>query len=98
MSRKKSVEAIAPYNHNPNIIVTDHMYHGGELIVVGTKIKFSNDRGVYKFRQHVDNTSLDVQWIDCMDDQTGEFRSFVASRLKGLLKEKKKRVKKSTSA
>ena len=97
MSRKKAYD-LTPYNHNPAIVVKDHVYHGQDRIEVGTKIKFKDDRGVYKFRQHVDNTELDIQWIDCMDVNTGEFRSFVASRLKGPLKEKRKRVKKPTSA
>lgn len=87
-----------PYSDNKNIIVKYYLEHNGNLIEEGTKIKFKDDRGVYRFRQYVDNTELDIQWIDCMDDLTGEFRSFVSSRLKGPLKEKKNSVKKFASA
>ena len=82
-----------PYNHNENIHVFYTLVFGKDEIGPGTPLKFKNQRGTFKFIKWVHNQDLDVQWIDCMDNTTGEFRSFYIERLKGIVKKKSRRHK-----
>ena len=91
MRRSKTVSI--PYNHNENIHVFYTLNFGKDEIGPGTPLKFKNQRGTFKFIKWVHNQDLDVQWIDCMDNITGEFRSFYIERLKGIVKKKSRRHK-----
>jgi hypothetical protein len=91
MRRSKTVSI--PYNHNENIHVFYTLDFGKDEIGPGTPLKFKNQRGTFKFIKWVHNQDLDVQWIDCMDNTTGEFRSFYIEKLKGIVKKKSRRHK-----
>ena len=91
MRRSKTISI--PYNHNENIHVFYTLNFGKDEIGPGTPLKFKNQRGTFKFIKWVHNQDLDVQWIDCMDNITGEFRSFYIERLKGIVKKKSRRHK-----
>lgn len=82
-----------PFNHNENIHIYYNLEFGKDEIGPGTPLKFKNQRGVFKFIKWVHNQDLDVQWIDCMDITTGEFRSFYMERLKNIVKKKSRRKK-----
>jgi hypothetical protein len=84
-----------PYGLSDHIHVYDEWTIGKDMLTLGTLFKVKEERGTYKFRQYVDNTALDIQWIDCWSMETGEFRSFVASRFKSIYKGKY--VKKSST-
>lgn len=59
----------------------------------GTKFKLKNTRGTYSFLRLVENKTLDVIWIDCFDDETKQFRSFYPDKIKGVVKQRKRRTK-----
>lgn len=82
-----------PFHHNENIHVYYSLNFGKDEIGPGTPLKFKNQRGVFKFIKWVHNQDLDVQWIDCMDITTGEFKSFYMERLKNIVKKKSRRRK-----
>ena len=82
-----------PFHHNENIHVYYSLDFGKDEIGPGTPLKFKNQRGVFKFIKWVHNQDLDVQWIDCMDITTGEFKSFYMERLKNIVKKKSRRKK-----
>jgi hypothetical protein len=82
-----------PFHHNENIHVYYSLNFGKDEIGPGTPLKFKNQRGVFKFIKWVHNQDLDVQWIDCMDITTGEFKSFYMERLKNIVKKKSRRKK-----
>jgi hypothetical protein len=65
-----------------------------ELLTPGTLIKMKNLRGTFKFRCLVTNVKLDATWIDCIDVDTGEWKSFHLSKLKGKVKPKRSRRRK----
>jgi len=77
-----------PYN-NPDIVVYTELEFGKDIIKPGDKIKIKNARGYFIFHKWVHNTHLDVTWIDCMNPNTGEFRSFYMDNLKGVHRAKK---------
>ncbi len=79
--------------YNPNWEVSFEYQHGKDLIVPGTLVKIKNVRGEFKFEKYVKNTKLDVEWIDVIGS-TG-YRSFYLYDFKGIIKPKKKRVKKN---
>ena len=82
-----------PFHHNENIHVYYNLNFCKDEIGPGTPLKFKNQRGVFKFIKWVHNQDLDVQWIDCMDITTGEFKSFYMERLKNIVKKKSRRKK-----
>ena len=96
MKKKIDLELSKPYGTNPNICVYTELEFGRDIIKPGDKIKFKNLRGNFTFHKWVHNSELDVTWIDCMDNKTGEFRSFYIERLKGVVRAKKSIRKKLT--
>lgn len=94
MSKKKAKKTeLKPYWNNPNISVFYELEFGKEIIVPGTNIKIKNARGSFKFIKMVHNSNKDVTWIDCVDNSTGEFKSFYIDRLKSIIKNKRSRDK-----
>lgn len=67
---------------------------GKDIIVAGDNIKIRNTRGTFKFLKVVHNISKDVTWVDCMDNNTGEFRSFYVEQIKGVIRPKRSYRKK----
>ena len=64
---------------------------GDDVIRPGDKIRFHRRRGVFKFRYMYHNVQKDVQWIDCIDEASGQFRSFYLDELKTVIRPKKSR-------
>lgn len=93
MAKKRKYDRL-PYGHNENISVYYEYQFGKDLIVPGTKLKFANTRGEFKFLKYVKNSERSVQWIDCMDVKTGEYRAFYTEKLKRVVKPKRARKKK----
>lgn len=62
---------------------------GKDIIKPGDKIKIKNARGYFIFLKWAHNSHLDVTWVDCMNPETGEFRSFYIDSLKGVYRAKK---------
>jgi hypothetical protein len=81
--------------YNPNWDVKFEHQHGKDLIVPGTPIKIKNVRGDFRFEKYVKNTDSGMEWIDVIGP-TG-YRSFYLWDLKGIIKPKKKRIKKNGS-
>lgn len=82
------------YFLHENIIVQYELEFGEVLITPGTKVKIKNTRGVFKFRCLAHNTVTDTTWIDCIDLNTGEWKSFHLAKLKGPVVQKKRRGRK----
>lgn len=86
---KKPVEI----KYNPNWIVSFEYKHNKDILVKGTEIKFKYQRGIYRFEKHVINTKTNSEWIDCIGFDG--YRSFSVDDLKGIIKPRKKRIKKN---
>lgn len=80
-------------NYNPKWEVSFEYQYGKELITPGTLVKIKSVRGQFKFEKHVKNIESGKEWIDVIG-QTG-YRSFYLHDFKGIIKPKKKRVKKN---
>jgi hypothetical protein len=79
------------YATHPNIQV-EYMYvDGKDLVEPGDDIKFKWERGTFKFRCLAHNILLDVRWIDCIDKESGEWRSFRVEKFKGKVKPRRRR-------
>ena len=98
MQKKKYVQTNEPYFYNPDITVFYEMKHGSDEIVVGTPLKFKYERSIFKFMKAAHNAEKNVTWIDCMETTTGVFRSFYVEELKGVVKPKRKRKKRSDAS
>lgn len=79
------------YATHPEIDVEYQLVDGIDIIEPNDKIKFKWDRGTYLFRCLAHNVSLDVRWIDCLDLETGEWRSFRVEKFKGKVKPRRRR-------
>jgi hypothetical protein len=82
-----------PFHYNPHITVHYEFIKGTDVFVPNDKMKFVGTNGTFTFIKYVHNAELEVDWIDCMDVKTGEFRSFYANRVKPKPKERRKRRK-----
>ena len=91
---KRRQKEYIPYNDNENIHVFYELNFKKDVIKPGDKIVFKNVRGVFFFQQFVTNSKLDVQWIDCREMATMQYRSFYVDRLKGVYRAKKRIRKK----
>jgi len=95
MNKKKYTQKNDPYFYNPEITVFYEIKHGNDQITVGTPLKFKYERSVFNFMKAAHNSRKNVTWIDCMESTTGIFRSFYVEELKGVVKPKKNRKKRS---
>lgn len=91
MARRKKYEPLS--QENPFWEISYEYQHGRDLIVPGNQIKFKGDRGTFIFQRVVYHTEKNVTWIDCYN--ASGYRAFYIDRLKGLVKIRKKRVKKN---
>lgn len=90
MKKKKEREKVSlPAYSNTDIVVYDELEFGKDVIRQGDKIKIKNARGYFIFLKWAHNTHLDVTWVDCMNPDTGEFRSFYIDNIKGVYRAKK---------
>jgi hypothetical protein len=88
VKRKKKTE-ITPYWHNPDISVFYELEFSKKIITPGTRIKIKGSRGSFVFHKLVHNSKLNKTWIDCMDDFTGEYKSFYVDKIKSILPPKR---------
>jgi hypothetical protein len=79
------------YITHPDIAVEYQYVDGKDIVEPNDKIKFKRDRGTYKFRCLAHHILLDKRWIDCMDLETGEWRSFDVEKFKGKVKPRRRR-------
>lgn len=93
--KKKFVQRNDPYYYNPHITVFYEFKHGNDEITIGTPLKFKYERSIFKFMKAAHHSEKNVTWIDCMESTTGVFRSFYVEELKGVVKPKKRRKKRS---
>lgn len=91
MSKRK--KQYSSSNENPFWEISYEYQHGRDLIIPGNEIKFKGERSVFIFQRVVYHTEKDVTWIDCYN--SSGYRAFYIDRLKGLVKVRKKRVKKN---
>lgn len=89
MRKNKTEYDKEPYNTNDDISVFYEIKYGKDVIKPGDIIKIKDARGTFRFIQLAHNIQKDVTWIDCMNNITGEYRSFYIDRLKGLIRAKK---------
>ena len=89
MAKKKKEYDRKPYHVNDDISVFYEIKYGKETINPGDLIKIKDVRGTFRFIRLAHNIKKDVTWIDCMNNVTGEYRSFYIDRLKGLVRAKK---------
>ena len=94
MKKKRERIVYEPYGYNEHIVCYTELEFGKVVIHPGMEIKIKNQRGTFVFHKWVHNSELDVTWIDCLDKNTGEFRSFYMDRLKRVNLPKKSRGKK----
>ena len=78
--------------YNPNWVVKFEYKHNRDLILPGTQIKIKYERGTYKFEKYVINSATGKEWIDVIGFDG--YRSFSVDKLKGIIKPKRKRIKK----
>lgn len=74
------------YSGIPHIIASYEFELDGDAILPKSLIKFKNTRGSFKFRCVATNTRTGKTWIDCINADTGEWKSFYVEKLKGLVK------------
>lgn len=91
MARRREYKSVQ--SENPFWDINYEYHHGKDTILPGMQIKIKGERGVFIFQRVVHHTEKDVTWIDCYN--TGGYRAFYIDRLKGLVKVRKKRVKKN---
>lgn len=66
----------------------------GEVISPGQKVKIKNRRGTFTYRGWAHNSKRDVQWLELIDDKTGQFRQFYVDQLRSVVRPKRSRAKK----
>lgn len=93
ISRNKSKVNTKPYFHSPHITVHYECVNGDDTYVPGDPMRFIGVKGTFKFIKLVYNAEREVEWVDCMDNNTGEFRSFYSNKIKPKPRPKRKRRK-----
>lgn len=91
VKRKANRSQLPPYWLNPDISVFYELSFNKDVLVPGTRFKIKNARGTFVFHKLVHNSRLDKTWVDCMDDATGEYKSFYVDRIKSIVKLKRSR-------
>lgn len=86
-----SLKDVVPYELNDEVTVQYEFTFGKDVIKPGTKIKFKNDRGIYRFRLLAHHAGKDVTWIDCFNVATAQWHSFYIESLNGVVKPKRSR-------
>lgn len=80
------------YEGISDIEVTYELQHGKDTIVPGTRIKVKNQRGEFLFRCVAKRG--EGEWFDCIGPEK-QWHSFRLTQLKGMVKPRKFRRKKS---
>lgn len=91
VKRKTKTTELTPYWYNPHISVFYELEFNKKMVVPGTRLKLKGTRGVFIFHKLVHHSKLDKTWIDCMDDSTGEYKSFYVDKIKAIVQPKRSR-------
>lgn len=92
VKKKNNAKAIPnPYWYNPDISLFYSLEFGKKIIEPGTRFKVKGSRGTFVFHKLVHNSKTDKTWVDCMDDYTGEYRSFYVDKIKSVVAPKRSR-------
>ncbi|NDB81323.1 MAG: hypothetical protein EB127_01030 [Alphaproteobacteria bacterium] len=92
MVKKKKRTELTPYWFNPDISIFYELEFGKKTITQGSRLKVKGARGIFVFHKMVHNSKIDKTWIDCMDESSGEFRSFYVDKIKAILPAKRSRA------
>lgn len=95
LTRRKSSGTLPPYSANPNIEVEYEYQFGKKTVVPGDIVRFKFARGTFVFLHFARNTVKEVEWIDCIDTATKEYRSFRPENLKKVEKKPEPRTKRT---
>ncbi len=82
--KRKKVQVKSIVNRNIDYAY-EYKLSPRKTAVPGSKLKFTGERGTFTFTRLASNHMLDVQWIDCLDINTKEYRSFYVERLKKII-------------
>lgn len=93
MARNKYKVAVEGYVQD-HIVSYYELPFENDVLKPGDKVKIKNVRGTFIFLKMVHNEHLNVQWIDCRNVVTGEFKSFYVHSIKKIIRPKKSRMKK----
>lgn len=91
--RKRNVESLKPYWHNPDIFIVYEMKFRKDVIEPGTLIRVKNERSIFRFIRLVRNEKTGQEWVDLFDTTLGGWRSFYPDKIMGLYVAKKSRAK-----
>ena len=89
VKRKGKRKELTPYWYNPDISIFYELEFAKKILTPGTRFKVKGSRGSFIFHKLVHNSKTDVTWVDCMDDNTGEYRSFYVNKIKSVLPPKR---------
>jgi hypothetical protein len=78
--KKKKANSLA--DMHPDWIISNEIQINGRNVVVGTELSITDERGRFRFIQHVQTPT--TEWIDVIGGPTGTrmFRSFRSNRVK----------------
>lgn len=78
--KKKKANSLA--DMHPDWIISNEIQINGRNVVVGTELSITDERGRFRFIQHVQTPT--AEWIDVIGGPTGTrmFRSFRSNRVK----------------
>lgn len=93
MVKKSHKVAVEGYSQE-HIISYYELPFENDVIKPGDKIKIRNVRGTFVFLKMAHNLRLNIQWVDCRNIVTGEYKSFYVYDIKRVLRPKKSRMKK----
>lgn len=79
------------YANDSRISVEYQYVDGQDVIEPGMVIRFKYERGTFKFRCVAHNIELGTNWMDALDTDSGEWRSFRIEKFKGVVKPRKRR-------
>lgn len=82
MGRKKKKRSNSLEEMHPDWVISKEIQINGRNVVVGTELSITDERGRFKFLQHVQTPT--AEWIDVIGGPTGTrmFRSFRSERVK----------------
>jgi hypothetical protein len=82
MGRKKKNQVDSFKQLHPDWVISTEIQINGRNVVVGTELSISDERGRFKFLQHVQTPT--AEWIDVIGGPTGTrmFRSFRSERVR----------------
>lgn len=75
-----------------DISVTYEYTLGKDTLVPNAQFKVKNKTGTFKFRCHAVNNALGVEWVDCIDADTGEWRAFRPEQIRSVVKPKRRKA------